>query len=1045
MKLRAALSTVLLVVLSLLAAIPAAIADVDWIGYELSDNGDYDGFADTNETVSMKITVRNIGDQDLTGVTAWLMTDDLAKMCVTNAVISVGGLASGETRLTDESFVFRISPGAQRTGECSISGGTCTSDGDCGGGAGDACDAALADFSALLSIAFTSDQSAGLSAPEQMRLDLDLDVTGGSGPTFFGEDFESGTLGTFTAMNMDAGRHNYEGVDGFRCQYNDPGFINSNNYGLGAECFLGANPTQAAAYFWQIDGPESYDGGRAYSGSRSLYVGVIDGVLMDHTTPLAVLEATGTTDPINLGWDKVCEVDRLTPCSDDLECPPGQACVDPLPMLSFKHQISLVDWRVVNADEGKSADAGIVQVQIADDDSSGTPVGDWIKLEPYYNVHDEQRHDGWPLNCQYDPTDDGSTEDDFFDPSDPWRRLGPSSTCFPEYVFVNLGDTTEYCPPPNICIANASDGPALQGSSGSGTWVESRFNLQRFRGRRVRLRFLFTSIEAGTSETFADFCWCWPTPEDDGWWIDDIVVTDTLDTAATITVDNKDNSGFPVPPDLDSDGVFDSCDNCPTIPNPNQDDLDGDLIGDICDVCPQEFINDEDSDGVCCPEDNCCRDYNPGQEDGDGDGAGDPCDTDPVILVSNDPDDEPDFSRINEAVEATVQSGTRIRIMPGHYGTRVLVDENRLIHFEGVDDGTGEAVIVDGDWGAAFDIRSTAGTANMTLRNLTLWGSTGIRSSVPITVKDCKFENIAVTAIDLLGTGHEIRRVQMDSTVTRGVWVREDAGVAVSDSTFLDLAGRALRVEGAATVGNSLLAECLEGVLVGSSGSLHLANSTVANNADGGVNGDGPVTIVSSILFGNGYDISGVDCADISWSDVGTVDCSAVNDNISADPMFIFDYTVARSSPVLDHGPPPETYVGIPCHDLNGGPRLRNHDADGLAQIDIGAFERENGDLAPNRVEGLIFTDADTLVWDSHPWAQYYHVHRGWLADLEYSHFGPCRDDLDGDLTDTELIDSEPPLSGAGFFYSITIHGARGEGSLGIGTCAERSNFNPCP
>lgn len=38
--------------------------------------------------------------------------------------------------------------------------------------------------------------------------------------------------------------------------------------------------------------------------------------------------------------------------------------------------------------------------------------------------------------------------------------------------------------------------------------------------------------------------------------------------------------------DSDHDGVPDSTDNCPTVPNPDQSDADGDGIGDACDICP---------------------------------------------------------------------------------------------------------------------------------------------------------------------------------------------------------------------------------------------------------------------------------------------------------------------------------------------------------------------------------------------------------------------------------------------------------------------------
>ncbi|MFH1193604.1 MAG: C1 family peptidase [bacterium] len=49
--------------------------------------------------------------------------------------------------------------------------------------------------------------------------------------------------------------------------------------------------------------------------------------------------------------------------------------------------------------------------------------------------------------------------------------------------------------------------------------------------------------------------------------------------------------------DLDSDGIPDSHDNCPIVPNPGQENADGDLLGDVCDPCPKT----KDPDGFYCP------------------------------------------------------------------------------------------------------------------------------------------------------------------------------------------------------------------------------------------------------------------------------------------------------------------------------------------------------------------------------------------------------------------------------------------------------------
>lgn len=98
---------------------------------------------------------------------------------------------------------------------------------------------------------------------------------------------------------------------------------------------------------------------------------------------------------------------------------------------------------------------------------------------------------------------------------------------------------------------------------------------------------------------------------------------DIGDTPYVIDANNRDNYPLMNPHgfDGDNDGIPDTEDNCPLIPNPEQEDADSDELGDACDP-------DDDNDGIPDEEDNCPYDSNPRQEDFDQDGLGDICDPD---------------------------------------------------------------------------------------------------------------------------------------------------------------------------------------------------------------------------------------------------------------------------------------------------------------------------------------------------------------------------------------------------------------------------------
>jgi Ca-dependent carbohydrate-binding module xylan-binding/Thrombospondin type 3 repeat len=73
---------------------------------------------------------------------------------------------------------------------------------------------------------------------------------------------------------------------------------------------------------------------------------------------------------------------------------------------------------------------------------------------------------------------------------------------------------------------------------------------------------------------------------------------------------------------IDSDGVADGVDNCPSVANANQSDMDGDGIGNVCD-------SDKDGDAVANVSDNCPSVQNADQKDSDSDSIGEACDSTP--------------------------------------------------------------------------------------------------------------------------------------------------------------------------------------------------------------------------------------------------------------------------------------------------------------------------------------------------------------------------------------------------------------------------------
>jgi hypothetical protein len=186
-----------------------------------------------------------------------------------------------------------------------------------------------------------------------------------------------------------------------------------------------------------------------------------------------------------------------------------------------------------------------MHVQLADPNAGNAPVGDWIKISPFQNVYDVQRTDS-SSHCQFDPVDDGNDEDSLFDPEDPTALIGPSSTCFPEFSFAALGDSHPTRLFSEELTGRASD-PEFSdpGTQGGGTWVQSKFDLGRFRGRTVRLRYLATTAEFWDAEDWIQAGFPVASQLDDGWYIDDVLIAEALATPAILSVDGAANGDTP--------------------------------------------------------------------------------------------------------------------------------------------------------------------------------------------------------------------------------------------------------------------------------------------------------------------------------------------------------------------------------------------------------------------------------------------------------------------------------------------------------------------
>jgi len=530
-------------------------------GFDFVDNGDGDDFLDTRETGTFKVLLNNKCPYPLNNCILRITTNSSDIACIQNPVVAIPRLeCAGPAPCALPNDTLQESPpilitAGQGLWECNDAGATpCESTADCP--ATSSCvqntdNPPVAQFT----VTMRCDEIDALEIPQDFSMTLDININyNTANQTTWSEGFENSNGadlsdgGTeFVAENNDLGIPGNtlaEGLangQGWRCQYTDPDWENSNSSGNEVEtnCFPAHTLAHSQKIYWRIDGqniPENLvDAGRAKSGVRSMYFGVYDQIAVQNglpclTTPEGTVEGVRTSDPIYLG-------------------------VNPPPVLSWWHQVSLMDSRRENVPAGFGSERGIVQLQFAD--ANDDPLGDWVKLVPTKNKYDQQAFPNF-FNCQFDPIDDGTTEDDFFDPTDPLRTYGPSSTCFgtapgfgTDLTWGCIGDTDGTFNTDNVCNGDAgsvvaSDKPSWPPNplDLSGTWLESRVDLAQHKGRRVRLRYLVAGTKARAENYELTFKFN-PDERDDGWWIDDVTINSALTVPATFSADPAPNAGLP--------------------------------------------------------------------------------------------------------------------------------------------------------------------------------------------------------------------------------------------------------------------------------------------------------------------------------------------------------------------------------------------------------------------------------------------------------------------------------------------------------------------
>jgi len=513
-------------------------------------NGDHDMFPDTGETGRVVVVVQN-NSGALTNAKFTLSSSDPDVTCISGTSVQVGSIAQGQTLTVgslnpnQQGFQFRVSSTMQTVLVTNP---------------------ARVDLCLKLKANQTPGQGVG---PVCFSLIADLDQTTGGSQTFVtGPDGLPGTADDGTVLeNFDVDRDGdgfFTVNDTFRLMDAGTGTIGHGSYLRGAaasggttvggiacggyQTFAEGNPgcelDPDYPLDWHLHCPPGAtncpnvesgacvggcsfntpaDGAKALNGPNSLHMGAhFDPSisLAGDTTHLRSLQGF-VSAPLNLA---------VSPRPGDLQ-------------LSMFQIADLMDNNGVGPDNpGQCSDCGDVQIQV---DQNPNPAVDnwgfWDKLVPFQNVYDHKPNalsafgGSASYYCIFTPTDTGTAP--------PAPRGVHETTCYPLGAWSHCGSArgttstnTFQCP-----------GPGVVDPTGTGVWVETRFDLASFVGQRVRLRWIGSTWEFDAfSSSYYEVGNGWSTTEqDDGWWLDNISVTGVITSQGGGAAQTPDNDQPP--------------------------------------------------------------------------------------------------------------------------------------------------------------------------------------------------------------------------------------------------------------------------------------------------------------------------------------------------------------------------------------------------------------------------------------------------------------------------------------------------------------------